>query len=272
MADHDDIDRRWRAANRVPAGITHTDASRELMDEIRARIVASERPSKERRRFRLRFPATRRGVVLGSVIGALAVGGAAAATATILSSNTVGAPGFCQTTLNATADIPFPSGDQAWRNWALLESVGPKPGTTLHELCDTAAGVHVADDGYPGAFVIPTIGQKVGFVMAAFCAWTDEWLNAQSDGDAATASQSASEIAGALQWPASQAIDRPGSGVGSAQLAWFVPVQRAVQTDDVSEVASTFEYQARGTIPASECFSIKPPADSDNGTVAVTEP
>lgn len=55
MADHDDLDRRWRDANRVPAGITHTDASRELMDEIRARIVASSWPVEKRGRFRLRL-------------------------------------------------------------------------------------------------------------------------------------------------------------------------------------------------------------------------
>ena len=71
MAD-DDLHRWWRSANRVPTGITHTDTSRRLMDEIRAEIVGSGPPVEEPRRC-LNRPTARRGVVLAWVIGALVV-------------------------------------------------------------------------------------------------------------------------------------------------------------------------------------------------------
>jgi hypothetical protein len=115
--------------------------------------------------------------------------------------------------------------------------------------------------------VIPPIVEKVTFVEAAFCAWTDQWLNAQADGDTAAASQAASEIAGANQWQSTQEINQPDSHVGSQQLAWLSPVQQAIQADDVSAVARTFVYYPTGTIPDSACLIAKPPADSDNGTV-----
>ena len=108
----------------------------------------------------------------------------AGAAATVLSTSTAGAPGFCQTVSSETANIPFPDGYQAWQNWALLSSTGPRMGTTMHELCaGTTAGEHVADngvlspDGSPATVVIPPIGEKVQFVEAAFCAWIDQWLN-----------------------------------------------------------------------------------------------
>jgi len=159
MADHGDLDQRWRDANRLPAGIRHTDASRELMNEIRARIVASGRPVERRGRFRLRLPTARRGVVLGSAIGVLAVGGAAAAATTIFASGTIGAPGFCQAERNATASVQYPAGDQAWQNWVLLESANPKVGTTLHEACDDATQQYV--DKGPGGGNLQHAGQRV---------------------------------------------------------------------------------------------------------------
>lgn len=194
MRTQNDLDDQLRLANRVAAGFADSYESRSLLDEIGAQIVASELPPEVGRRRRFSPPIARRGVVLASVIGTLAAGGAAAATAVILSSSTVGAPGFCQTVVSETSEVQFPSGDQAWKNWALLQSVGPPLGATLHQLCDTPTGAHMADDAYPGSFVIPPISEKVQFTVAAFCAWTDEWLTAQSDGDAASASQAASEI------------------------------------------------------------------------------
>jgi hypothetical protein len=277
MAEHDDLDRRLKAADPLPAGIVHTTASRARLDEVRVRARSGPRAPQPRRpdlRFSLGQRATRRGLVIASAIGVLVVGGAAAAT-TILTSNTVvGAPGFCQTVLNATADIPFPSGDQAGRNWALLESVGPKPGTTLHELCDTAAGEHVGDGGEPGTTVVSLHSEKVWFVWDAFCAWTEQWLNATADGDTATASQAASEVTGALQWPASQAVDphpNPAPNA-SSQLGWLIPAQQAVQADDVAEVTSLFDQQALSDpqanfYPGGFCYWDTPPAGSDNGTV-----
>lgn len=268
----DDLDCELVVANRVRAGFAEDAASRALLDEIGAGIVATGRPLGVDGRRRFSRPAARRGVILGSVVGVLAVGVAAAAT--FLSTNTAGAPGFCQTVVSETATIPFPAGYQAWRNWALLQSTGPRLGTTLQELCaGTTAGEHVADDGVlspsgsPATVVIPPISEKVQFVMAAFCAWTDQWLNAQAAGDTATASQAASEIAGATQWQATQEIKQPDSHVGPQQLAWLVPVQQAVGADDVSAVTRTFVYYPKGAVPDSECLAAKPPANSDNGTV-----
>ena len=272
MRSHIDLDHQLESADRVPSGFADSDESRVLLDEIGARIVASDRPvaaATDRRRFSPPF--ARRGLILGSAVGVLAVGAAAAAT--VLSTSTAGAPGFCQTVSSETANIPFPDGYQAWSNWALLSSTVPRMGTTMHELCDTTAGEHVADDGVlspdgtPATVVIPPISEKVQFVEAAFCAWTDRWLNAQADGSTAEAVQAASEIAGATQWQATQEINAPNSGVGSQQLAWLSPVQRAVQANDVSTVTTTFVYYPQGTIPDSECLAAKPPADSENGTV-----
>jgi hypothetical protein len=272
MRSQIDLDHELESANRVPSGFADNDESRALLDEIGARIVASERPRaavSHRRRFSRPF--ARRGLIIGSAVGVLAVGVAAAAT--VLSTSTAGAPGFCQTVSSETANIPFPDGYQAWQNWALLSSTVPRMGTTMHGLCDTTSGEHVADDGVlspdgkPATVVIPPISEKVQFVEAAFCAWTDQWLNAQANGDTAAASQAASEIVGATQWHATQEINAPNSGVSSRQLAWLTPVQQAVQADDVSAVTRTFVYYPQGTIPDSECLTAKPPADSDNGTV-----
>ena len=89
----------------------------------------------------------RRGVVLASVVGGVAVAGAAAAT--MIATDTIGAPGYCQTITNETSGIPFPSDYQSWQDWTMLLEVGPKPGTTLNDLCDPAAGAHVADTVTP---------------------------------------------------------------------------------------------------------------------------
>jgi hypothetical protein len=272
MRNQMDLDHQLESANRVPSGFADDDESRALLDEIGARIVASDRArAAATGRYRFSQPFARRGLILGSAVGVLAVGAAVAAT--VLSTSTAGAPGFCQTVSSETADIPFPDGSQAWQNWALLSSTVPRVGTTMHELCDTTAGEHVADDGVlspngtPATVVIPPISEKVQFVEAAFCAWTDQWLHSQADGDTAAASQAASEIAGATQWQATQEINARNSGVSSRQLAWLTPVQQAVQADDVSAVTRTFVYYPKGTIPDSECLTAKPPADSDSGTV-----
>ena len=271
MTGDDDLTARLRATNPLPSGIAHTDATRARMDEIRlwARSGLRE-PSPSRRGLRLLI--ARRGVVVGSAIGVLAVGGAAAAT-TILSTSTVGAPGFCQTAINATASIPFPAGDQAARNWALLDVVGPKAGTTLHELCDTPAGAHVADGGYPGTSQVSTESERAETAMVAFCAWTGEWLGAEQNGDTATESSAANEIAGALQWPASQAVDpHPVAGASAGtRLGWFISVQQAVQADDVATVSALFNPQdlsgPNAIYPNGFCYLNEPPADSDDGTV-----
>lgn len=262
MEGQDYLDRQLRVANRVPAGFVETDEADALMEEIVARILASPGGAEVRRAGRLRLPFARRGLVLASVLSALVVGGAAAATVTIVESNTVGAPSFCQTVLTETAGIPFPGGDQAWKNWALLMSVGPKLGTTLNELCNSSPGARIADDGYPGTFVIPKQVEQSMFVSAAVCAWSERWLAAQQSGDTSTAASAASEVAGALQWPAAQATSSlPGS-------YWLPAAQQAVKAGDVDAVNSMFHHLPQGgTVPQGECLIYAPPSDSDNGTV-----
>jgi hypothetical protein len=263
MESQDYLDQQLRVANRVPAGFVETDEADALMDEIGARILASPGRSEVRRAGRLRLPFARRGLVLASVLSALVVGGAAAATVSIVESNTVGAPSFCQTVLNETADIPFPSGDQAWRNWALLTSVEGKSGFTLKELCDSGPGARIADDGYPGTFVIPTPVEQATFVAAAVCAWSDQWLGAKQSGDAATVASSASEVEGALQWPATKA-----AYAGTLPINWLPAAQQAVQAGDVDTVASMFHWLRNGgTAIQGVCTIYAPPSGSDNGTV-----
>jgi hypothetical protein len=203
--------------------------------------------------------------VLASVIGTLVVGAAAAATVTIVESTTVGTPGFCQTALRETADIPFPDGDQAWKNWALLMSVGPKMGTTLNQLCNSGPGVRIADDGYPGTFVIPRQVEQTTFLVAAVCAWSDRWLTAERSGDAPAALRSAGEVASFRQWlPTADAQ----ADWGYLKLqGWLSAAQRAVRAGDVDMVASMFHYLPRGgTVVQSECVIYAPPPSSHNGT------
>jgi len=137
------IDDRLRAANRVPTGAVSTNALSDRLDDVGARITGVdpvfESPVRSHRRVR----ASRRTVVIGSVVGVLAVGGVAAA-GTILSTYTgqtagplaaavgsgqelrVGVPGYCQAALSATSSIPFPAAvGSSWKDWLLISEPGP---------------------------------------------------------------------------------------------------------------------------------------------------
>ena len=267
MRSQSDIDSQVESANRVPAGFADSEEARILLDAVGARIIADGLPLiEEPRRRRFALPVARRSVILGAAVAGLAVSVAAAATV-FLNTTTVGTgrPGYCQTAINATTDVPFPSGDQAARNWALLLSAVPKQGATLSQLC---AGNNVGSagpnpvTGGPAPEVIGVINVKATFVMVAFCAWTDQWLTAERDGDAAAASSAANEIAGARQWPSTQTVD-----ASSETLDWLPAAQQWVQAGDVSSVASMFTYSPTAQIPADECVLYTPPAGSDNGTV-----
>ncbi len=299
MEDRDYIDRRLRAANRAPVGAEGTARSEAVLDRLGARImtgpVADELPVRPtQRRARLRIPSARRGVLLASVVGLVVVGGAAAAT-TILSTYTgnypsgqqvqqfgsgqflrIGASGYCQAADKLAADIPYPTGDrQAWVDWSLLVDVGTKSEITIHQLCDSNGSLSQnADAGTGGEETTSSVQGMLA--MSAFCAWTDTWLGAKASGDTATASTAASEIAGALQWPASRAYDpnpvatyMNGNVVEGSLLGWFIPVQKAAQADDVATVKSLFTAgSGQGSLPyAGECAQYVPPAASDNGTV-----
>jgi hypothetical protein len=234
-------------------------------------------------------------VLLASAVGLLVVGGAAAAT-TILSTYTgqytsgqdvqrfgsgqflrIGATGFCQAAGKLAATVPYPQSDrQAWIDWSLLADVGTKSQITIHQLCDTNGSLSQnADDGTGGDQTTSTL--QGTFVQSAFCAWTDAWLRANVSGDTAAVSRAASEIAGALQWPASQAYDpnpvartMNGNKVEGSNLGWFIPVQKAVAAGDFAAVKSAFSISGNwqdGPVYAGECPGYMPNVASDNGTV-----
>jgi hypothetical protein len=297
--DRDHIEQRLRAANRVPVGTGgRTDEQDAVLDRIGARIMAEpaaeELPVRRvRHRRRLRAPSARRGVLLASVVGLVVAGGAAAATM-ILSTYTgqyasgrqvqefgsgqflrIGASGFCQAADQLAANIPFPTGDrQAWIDWSLLVDVGTSSEITIDQLCDTNGSLsHNADAG-TGADETTSSVQGM-LAQSAFCSWTDAWLRASVSGDTAAASSAAGEIAGALQWPASQAYDpnpvatyMKGNVVEGSLLGWFIPIQKAVQAGDSNTVKSLFTVDAQDAPPyAGECAQYMPNAASDNGTV-----
>jgi hypothetical protein len=265
MVDERCLDQQLHAANRVPVGMVGTDEGDALMDELGARILADTRRFEGRGRSRGRARFRGRGLMLASLIGSLVVGAAAAATVTIVTSTTVGTPGFCQTALREAQDIPFPSGDQAWKNWALLMSVGPKLGTTLNELCHSGAGARIADDGYPGTFVIPRPVEQTTFLLSAVCAWSDQWLAAKRSGDTPAVSRAAGEVASYPRW-LSTADSQADWGYLRLQ-GWLSAAQRAIRAGDVAMVASMFTYLPRGgTAVQGECVEYAPPPGSDDGT------
>jgi hypothetical protein len=300
MDDREYIDQRLGAANRVQRVTGGTAGSDPVLDRIGARIMAEHVTEEARvrtagRRTRLRATFARRGVLLASVVGLVVVGGAAAAT-TILSTYTgnytsgsqvqqfgsgqflrIGASGFCQAAGKLAANIPYPAGDgQAWIDWSLLVDVGTNSQITIHELCDTSGSMSQnADAGTGGDETTSTL--QGTFVQSAFCAWTDAWLRAKASGDTTAASSAASEIAGALQWPASVAYDphpvaryMTGNKVQGSLLGWFIPVQNAVQADNFNAVRSAFTIDDKpqdAPVYAGECPGYMPNAASDNGTV-----
>jgi hypothetical protein len=301
MEDREWIEQRLRAGNRVPEGISSTSGSHDaVLDRIGARIMAEpvvdeHRPLGASRLSRFRPSFARRGVLLASAIGLVLVGGAAAAT-TILSTYTgrytsgrqaqtfgsgqflrIGASGFCQAAGKLAAGVPYPTGDgQAWVDWSLLTDVGTNSQITLHELCATNGSLsHNADAGTGGDQTTSTL--QGTFAQSAFCSWMDAWLRAKVGGDTSAASSAAREIAGALQWPASQAYDpnpvartMKGNVVEGSNLGWFIPVQKAVQADDFAAVKTAFTVPSNGqdaSVYAGECPGYVPNAASDKGTL-----
>jgi hypothetical protein len=295
----DELDRRLAASNPLPEGVLNTEASLATLDAIRlrARSGAREAPVPTRRRLSWLLPATRRGALVFSAAGMLAVGGAAAATTAIISTYTgqatppgiakavgagedlaVGGAGYCDAVNRLTADVPYPSGyATAWRDWALL-AASPNSPMTIQQLCGSTTPLQVLSGTKNVTTVISTGGVDGLIAHSAFCAWTDDWLKAKAAGDTATATTDATEIAGALQWPASRTADPSpndavtsttlGDSTGSTMLGWFTDVQSAVAAGNVSQVSQVFNYYATPAAGPSgaECTSFRPPANSVNGT------
>jgi hypothetical protein len=276
------LNKRLRAANRVPTGAVSTNALSDRLDAIGARITATEPVFEPPVRSHRRVRASRRTVVVGSVVGVLAIGGAAAA-AGVLSTYTgqstsgwlskaigsgqelrVGVPGYCQAALNATSNIPFPVADAtAWKDWALLGELGSNAPITINQLCNTTMAWDGAADGGTGHTGTTTGSLQLHFTQSAFCAWSEDWLAATANGDSASASAAATQIEGAFSWPLSSTID-PNPDATSP-LGWFLPAQQAVEANDAATVQSLFQTDSS----TGYCAGYLPPAGSDDGTELV---
>jgi hypothetical protein len=289
------LDDRLRAANRVPIGAVSTNALSDRLDDVGARITAADPVSESPIRSHRRVRASRRTVVIGSIVGALAVGGVAAA-GTILSTYTgqtagplagalgsgqelrVGVPGYCQAALDATSSIPFPAADEtSWKDWLLISEPASNISFTLNQLCNTSLLWSTGADGGTGHTGITTGLLQLRFTESAFCAYTDQWLTATAHGDTTTAAAAASQIESAFNWPLSSTIDpSPSAGQttpsnilpppGSTPLGWFLPIQEAVQLGNVAAVQPLFGTNST-SYAAGDCVGFQPPANSDNGTV-----
>jgi hypothetical protein len=82
------LDNRLRAANRVPTGAVSMNALSDRLDALGAKIASTEVVLEAPVRSDRRVRGSRRTVVIGSVVGVLAIGGAAAAAAGVLSTYT----------------------------------------------------------------------------------------------------------------------------------------------------------------------------------------
>lgn len=275
MAEHDDLNRRLKAADRCPSGVAHTESSRETLDAIRLQARSGPRETVSRAGWRFAKRGPRRLAVLASVLGVLVVGGAAAA-ATILTTYTgkyvtghdalsigpgqlmrIDAPDYCQAALKLSSDIPYPSGYEGWRTWELLNE-GSWQKVTPSGSCEN-------NNPYLGVYKVTTGAERGFFAMSAFCAWVSDWQAAESSGNTSEASNAASEIAGALKWPAVVAEDPHPAYPQQEQngyistFGWFIPLQNAVQSGDASQVSDA--------LAKSNCPAYVPPAASDGGTV-----
>lgn len=279
MGIYDDPELRLRAANRVSTEALSTRALTDHLEDLGARVTAVEPTRESQNHPRRRARASRRTVVVGSVLGVLVVGGAAAA-AGVLTTYTgqstsgwlakaigsgeelrVGVPGYCQAALSATSNIPFPSADvTAWKDWALLGELGSNVPITIDQLCNTTMAWDGAADGGTGHTGTTTDSLQLHFTQSAFCAWSEDWLTSMANGDGASAAAAATQIEAALKWPLSNAIDPSPSS--TSPLGWFQPVKEAVESNDVAPVQSLFQSDS----PSGYCASYLPPASSNNGT------
>jgi hypothetical protein len=131
------------------------------------------------------------------------------------------APDFRSVALTLSADIPYPSGYQSWRDLVI------------------AREIRFADGG------LETTGALRGwFAMSAFCAWVQDWRHATSAGDSSEAQQAAATIAAAPGWsavtaedphPNPNSVNDPGAETGTL-FGWFLPYRDAVLAGDSARV------------------------------------
>jgi hypothetical protein len=135
------------------------------------------------------------------------------------------APDFRSAALKLSADIPYPSGYASWRDFVLTEQAPGLGGATSKDQVTTGA-------------------LRGWFAASAFCAWVQDWWQAQSEGNSAEANQAATSIAAAPKWsavtaedshPSASAPNDPGAESGTL-FGWMLPYRSAVLAGDSSSV------------------------------------
>jgi hypothetical protein len=199
-------------------------------------VSGSRRPSRVRQR---RGVTKRRGLLVAIAVALL---GATAGAATVVWSAHTGrypteaevavggpgealdpaAPDFRAVALDLAADIPYPAGYGAWRDYLISREV------------DTAS------DG-----VLESTGALHGwFAASGFCAWVQTWRQADQAGDPARAGKAAQVIAQAPAWtavtdedpnPDPSAPNDPGAEPGTL-FGWMLPYRDAVLANDRARV------------------------------------
>jgi hypothetical protein len=138
---------------------------------------------------------------------------------------------FRQVALRLAADIPYPSGYGAWRDWVLKVETPTSTATTPH--------------GSPFPAGLVSSGALHGwFAASAFCAWVQNWRQAFIAGDANATAQSTQTIEKAPAWkaitdedphPNPSAANDPGAATGTL-FGWMLPYRDAVVAGDRARV------------------------------------
>ena len=275
------LDRRLAACDPVPPAVLKADQIEDALDAIGAAIRNRPRPEPGSRRITL-AKRPRRGALIALAI--TAIGGGAAAAATLLGAHTgqyakgwqvqaggpgeylrMAAPDFCHVALQLSSDVPYPAGYAAWRRWVLIAEEGVTR-VNLDGSCDS--------NTQGGRAEVSTGALRGFFAMSGFCAWIHDWRQAKLSDDSSAADRAAREIGAAAQWKAVLAEDpRPTAGplhetsyglTGDHSIfGWFLPFRAAVLRGDVATVDKLIasNYGTAG------CSYFNPPARSNAGTV-----
>jgi hypothetical protein len=226
-----------RRANAIPAAPLTAAVDGALADLALA-IVSQPYPSCERLSKRTAFRLRPRVALVAGVL-ALAVGGVATAAVALRAHTgifpsgpnaTAGGPGeelnlaapdFSNVALTLSADIPYPSGYGAWRDFVVTEQLlGP-------------GGVGPTDQISTGAV-------RGTFAASAYCAWVQDWRQAMVAGDSGEAQQAEVAIAAAPGWsavtaedphPSPTAANDAGAETGTL-FGWMLPYGTAVLAGD----------------------------------------
>lgn len=224
----------------IPQSSGIDDALHELAQAIRHEPYEVSR----RRKWLGRAASGRRlRIALAAGIVALAAGGIATAAAVLHAHTGIfasgadvqpGGPGenlnlaasdFRSVALKLSADIPYPSRYASWRDFVLTEQA-PGPG-----------GATAGDQVTTGAL-------RGWFAASAFCAWVQDWRQAETTSDSAEAQKAGAAIAAAPSWsavtaedphPSSSAPNDPNAETGTL-FGWLLPYRNAVLAGDVSTV------------------------------------